>query len=129
MQQWKLVVRLAPLMRAAIGAAIALSAIAAHADFTGKVIRILDGDTLEVLVHRKPVRVRLAQIDAPEKNPAFRDEGRDRSWPTRRSAVKWLSAIKVKTATGGIWALSWPAVRTSTKRWLPRARHGPTGST
>lgn len=74
MQQWKLVVRLAPLMRAAIGAAIALSAIAAHADFTGKVIRILDGDTLEVLVHRKPVRVRLAQIDAPEKNPAFRDE-------------------------------------------------------
>jgi micrococcal nuclease len=71
MQQWKLAVCLSPLMRAAIGAAIALSAIAAHADFTGKVTRILDGDTLEVPVDPKPVRVRLAQIDAPEKTQPF----------------------------------------------------------
>nr|WP_315425959.1 thermonuclease family protein [uncultured Pseudomonas sp.] len=44
---------------------------AARADFTGPVIAILDGDTIDVLIDRQPVRVRLAQIDAPEKRQAF----------------------------------------------------------
>ena len=122
MKQCKLAVRLAPLMRAAIGAALTVSAIAAHADFTGKVIRILDGDTLEVLVDPKPVRVRLRKRSHSGPSP-------DRSSPTSRSAVKWLSVSKERTATGGTWALSWPAVRTSTEQWLPPAWHGPTGST
>lgn len=43
----------------------------ARADFTGPVIAILDGDTIDVLVDRQPVRVRFAQIDAPEKRQAF----------------------------------------------------------
>ena len=43
----------------------------AHADFSGQVVAILDGDTIDVLVDRRPVRVRLAQIDAPEKRQAF----------------------------------------------------------
>ncbi|WP_070697969.1 thermonuclease family protein [Xanthomonas campestris] len=44
---------------------------AARADFAGPVIAILDGDTIDVLIDRQPVRVRLAQIDAPEKRQAF----------------------------------------------------------
>lgn len=32
----------------------------------GKVVGVLDGDSLEVLVNRRPVEVRLAAIDAPE---------------------------------------------------------------
>lgn len=44
---------------------------AAHADLSGKVIGVLDGDTIDVLVDRKPVRVRLAQIDAPESRAEF----------------------------------------------------------
>ncbi|ELZ4142070.1 thermonuclease family protein [Salmonella enterica] len=43
----------------------------ARADFAGPVIAILDGDTIDVLIDRQPVRVRLAQIDAPEKRQAF----------------------------------------------------------
>lgn len=36
-----------------------------------KVIRIIDGDTIEVLHGQNPVRVRLANIDAPEKKQPF----------------------------------------------------------
>jgi endonuclease YncB( thermonuclease family) len=43
----------------------------AYADFSGRVVRVSDGDTLDVLVNRQAVRVRLAQIDAPEKKQAF----------------------------------------------------------
>ena len=38
---------------------------------TGKVIRVLDGDTIEILVQKKPIRIRLADIDCPEKDQPF----------------------------------------------------------
>ncbi|EMA5188355.1 thermonuclease family protein [Salmonella enterica] len=41
------------------------------AEIQGKVIRVLDGDTIEVLQNKTPVRIRLANIDAPEKKQAF----------------------------------------------------------
>jgi endonuclease YncB( thermonuclease family) len=45
---------------------------AAFADFTGKVVRVMDGDTLEVLTQdMTPIRVRLSGIDCPEKGQAF----------------------------------------------------------
>lgn len=40
-------------------------------EIQGKVIRVLDGDTIEVLQDKKPVRIRPANIDAPEKKQAF----------------------------------------------------------
>ncbi|PTT38836.1 micrococcal nuclease [Acidovorax sp. HMWF018] len=49
----------------------------AHADFSGQVVAILDGDTIDVLVDQRPVRVRLAQIDAPEKRQAFGTRSRE----------------------------------------------------
>ena len=39
--------------------------------FTGKLIKVLDGDTVEVLHNGKAERIRLAQIDCPEKNQPF----------------------------------------------------------
>lgn len=41
------------------------------AEMQGKVIRVLDGDTIEVLQDKTPVRIRLANIDAPEKKQAY----------------------------------------------------------
>ncbi|MFX5839986.1 hypothetical protein ABTE60_21985, partial [Acinetobacter baumannii] len=42
------------------------------ADFQGKVVGVMDGDTVSVLTGDKtPIRVRLANIDAPEKGQAF----------------------------------------------------------
>ena len=40
-------------------------------DFSGKAVRILDGDTIEVLHEGKAERIRLNGIDCPEKRQAF----------------------------------------------------------
>ncbi|RUT64106.1 micrococcal nuclease [Morganella morganii] len=57
----------------------------------GNVIRVLDGDTIEILNNKKPVRVRLQNIDAPEKKQPF---GR---WSTNQ--LKSLIAGKPVTVT------------------------------
>jgi len=44
---------------------------AARADFTGPVVSVLDGDTIEVLHNQRPERIRLSGIDCPEKGQAF----------------------------------------------------------
>ena len=43
----------------------------ALADFTGKVVAVADGDTITVLRDLEQVKVRLTEIDAPEKAQAF----------------------------------------------------------
>lgn len=58
-------------MRAALVAVLLAVSSAAFADFSGTVVRVVDGDTLDVLVANRPVRVRLAQIDAPERRQAY----------------------------------------------------------
>lgn len=51
--------------------ALLVAAGIARAELAGPVVAVLDGDTIDVLIDRQPVRVRLAQIDAPEKRQAF----------------------------------------------------------
>ena len=41
------------------------------ADFQGEVVRVLDGDTLEVLHNDRPERIRVSGIDCPEKGQAY----------------------------------------------------------
>lgn len=57
----------------------------------GNVVRVLDGDTIELLQDRTPVRIRLINIDAPEKKQPF---GR---WSTNQ--LKSLIAGKPVTVT------------------------------
>jgi micrococcal nuclease len=46
------------------------------ADFKAEVIRVLDGDTIEVLHEKKPERIRLYGIDCPEKGQAFGEKAK-----------------------------------------------------
>ena len=59
------------IFRGFIVLAVLIFAGIARAELVGPVVGVLDGDTIDVLVERQPVRVRLAQIDAPEKRQAF----------------------------------------------------------
>lgn len=70
---------------------VVLPATLCAAEIQGKVIRVLDGDTIEVLQDKKPVRIRTANIDAPEKKQAF---GR---WSTNQ--LKGLVAALPVTVT------------------------------
>lgn len=53
-----------------------IGGIAEAADFSGKVLAVLDGDTLLVLRNNRPAKVRLAEIDAPEKMQTFGETSR-----------------------------------------------------
>ena len=48
-----------------------LTCVPALADFTGRVVGIIDGDTIEVLHNQHPERIRLSGIDCPEKSQAY----------------------------------------------------------
>lgn len=105
-------------------AALLIASAPAHADFSGTVVRILDGDTLEVLVDKSTARVRLAEIDAPEKGQAFgakarqalgdltfrrivtvQEAGKDRYGRTIGTVlVDGQSANRAMVATGVAWA-------------------------
>ena len=52
-------------------------ALNAHADFTGKVVAVADGDTITVLKDLRQVKVRLTEIDAPEKKQAFGNRSKE----------------------------------------------------
>lgn len=55
-----------------LGLGAVLLALAAHAaPLHGRVVAVLDGDTLEILVAGRAERIRLAGIDAPEKRQDF----------------------------------------------------------
>ena len=58
-------------------AVVLLSSLALGDDFQGKVIGVIDGDTVDVLVQRVPKRIRLYGIDAPEKGQAFGSRARE----------------------------------------------------
>jgi micrococcal nuclease len=54
-----------------IGVILLFAQIGPAQSFAGRVIGVADGDTLDVLVNREPRRVRLADVDAPEKGQAY----------------------------------------------------------
>ena len=60
--------RIAPWL---LGLCLAFVSASVTAATLGKVVAITDGDTLTVLIDQKQVKVRLAEIDAPESRQPF----------------------------------------------------------
>ena len=54
-------------------------------EFTGPVVGVLDGDTIEVLHHQRPERIRLKGIDCPEKRQAYGKRAKQHSSDTERA--------------------------------------------
>ena len=57
--------------RLLLASVLFLFPISSFASFTGPVVSILDGDTIEVLHNNRAERIRLSGIDCPEKGQAF----------------------------------------------------------
>jgi micrococcal nuclease len=72
----------------AVAAAAAPAAVNAKSDslpvLTGRVIRIIDGDTLDVALSSGPIRVRMQGVDAPEQNQSGGRKAAD--WLRKRLA-------------------------------------------
>jgi micrococcal nuclease len=60
---------------AAICFAVSVTA-AELTSWTGKVVGITDGDTIRVMPDAKPVKIRLSEIDTPEKGQPFGNKAR-----------------------------------------------------
>jgi micrococcal nuclease len=54
-----------------LGFLLGESSVGLAADFSGRVVRVLDGDTIEVLHNHRAERIRLNGIDCPEKGQAY----------------------------------------------------------
>jgi endonuclease YncB( thermonuclease family) len=80
-------------------AALLIPTIVCADDYTGRTVGIIDGDTLEVLNGHHTERIRLSDIDCPEKGQAFGERSKPpltspsgRRSPSRRTVTTSTSA-------------------------------------
>ncbi len=100
----------------------------AFADFSGQVVRALDGDTIEVLHTQGPERIRLSGIDCPEKGQAYGSNAKQAA-----SALDFGKEVTLqnhgKDKYGRTLAdVLLPDCTTSITRWSKTAGAGGTGS-
>jgi endonuclease YncB( thermonuclease family) len=102
------------------GVLLLLCAPLATADFTGSVVGIVDGDTLEVLHNRHPERIRLSGIDCPEKGQVYGNRAKQLRQPWslgRKSCARRTAA----TSTGAPSPMcSYLMAPTSITRWMTK---------
>ena len=85
-------------------AAVLIPTIVCAADYTGRVVGVIDGNTIEVLHSHKAERIRLSGIDCPEKGQAYGKRAKQaaaalafgKKSPLRRTA---------RTNMGGRWPM------------------------
>ncbi len=85
--------------------------------YTGKVTAVKDGDTIEMLVNGKAVRIRLFGVDSPEKGQAFGEKARQ--YTSSLCFGKVVTARKQSLINTGAWWRKYifPAAPASTFSW------------
>ena len=107
---------------------LALGITAHAADFTGPVVSVLDGDTLEVLHNQYPERIRLSRIDCPEKGQAYGMRAKQAASPSP-SGRKSRFRPTASTSTGVPLPMCFSQMeRTSITNWSKTVGAGGTGS-
>jgi endonuclease YncB( thermonuclease family) len=88
-------------------AVLFLVACSAHAEtFEGKVIRVVDGDSLIVLFKQERIRVRLKEIDAPELKQRFGKESQaslTAICANKAARVTWTERDRNARTLGRVW--------------------------
>jgi endonuclease YncB( thermonuclease family) len=80
---------------AALGAALLVASAQGRTHFDARVVRVIDGDTLDVLADGERVRIRIFGIDTPERGQPWSRKARDAL--TRRVAGKDVRINEVET--------------------------------
>lgn len=86
-------------------------------EITGRVVSVADGDTLTLLRGREQLRIRLTEIDAPERGQPF---GRRSAQSLRElCAWRWQEKTCTSAAWAGSGAVAWmPTPSRSCAAWL-----------
>lgn len=84
-----------------------LSLASLSASFTGSVVGVIDGDTLEVLHNNHPERIRLNGIDCPEKGQAYGKKAKQAASELVFGCDGGILAIVPKTVTH-VWVDAFP---------------------
>src|SRR5437763_16196441 len=74
--------------------------------FTGKVVKVTDGDTIHVLLDREMHKIRLLHIDAPESKQAFGTKAKQTLSEKvfgKEGKIVWKARDRYKRILGGIY--------------------------
>jgi len=81
--------------------------VSAHAEtIEGKVVRVADGDSLTILSGNQQIRIRLLEIDAPERGQAFGTRSREsltELCATKQARVDWQERDQYGRTLGRVW--------------------------
>jgi len=93
-------------MRALLVLSVLVAASANAAEFSGEVVRVIDGDSLKVKFHGQEVHVRLKDIDAPESRQLFSKASREsltQICARKTARVSWTQLDRNGHTLGRVW--------------------------
>jgi endonuclease YncB( thermonuclease family) len=93
-------------MRALLFLSVLVAATANAEEFSGEVVRVIDGDSINVKFHGQQFRVRLKEIDAPESKQLFGKASRQslaQICAKKIARVSWTELDRNGHTLGRVW--------------------------